>query len=361
MSKPNQSTPTANLFQPLLFLSGTFFMNLKTTIGLDVGRSAVKVVANAGGVYFRDLIPSIVSPAIDLADETTAARAALDTVEVAGRKYFTGDTARLQGGASMTVGLSHDWINSTEYLVLVKAALKRLADRGVPGLDEPFIVLGTPAKLYGAQKERLIARTSEVVGAEMKVLPQPMGAFCSFFQDQRGVPIKENQFDGSRLRSWAVVEVGHYTTDFLLMREGQYIERVADSCEGINYAAEHLVRLLAKENVQVTLLQAEEALRTKKVFHFGARDVSEQVSKAVDFVVQKILAKANSLLSNEVSTLDGVLLAGGGAEIISDALRQKWPHTVLLDNPRMAVADGFCRFGMGEQLRRHMRAAKAAA
>ena len=336
-------------------------MNFKTTIGLDVGRSAVKVVANAGGVYFRDLIPSIVSPAIELADESTAAKAELDTVEVGGRKYFTGDTARLQGGASMTVGLSDDWTNSTEYLVLVKAALKRLDARGVAGLDQPFIVLGTPAKLYGAEKERLIARTQEVVAAEMKVLPQPMGAYCSFFQDQRGVPIKDRQFDGSRVRSWAVVEVGHFTTDFLLMKEGQYIERVADSCEGINYAAEHLVRLLAKESIPVTLLQAEEALRTKKVFHFGQRDVSVPVAKAVDFVVQKILAKAAALLSKDVATLDGVLLAGGGGEIIADALKEKWPHTVLLENPRMAVADGFCRFGMGEQLRRHLRAAKAAA
>lgn len=336
-------------------------MNFKTTIGLDVGRSAVKLVANANGVYFRELIPSIVSPAIELADEVTAAKAELDTVEVGGRKYFTGDTARLQGGASMTVGLSHDWINSTEYLVLVRAALKRLEARGVPGLDTPFIILGTPAKLYGAQKERLIARTQEVVSAEMKVLPQPMGAFCSFYQDQRGLPIKERKVDGTRLRSWAVVEVGHYTTDFLLMREGQYIERVADSCEGINYAAEHLVRILAKESITVTLLQAEEALRTKKIFHFGARDVSDQVEKAIDHVVQKILAKANSLLSNEVSTLDGVLLAGGGAEILSDALSKKWPHTVLLENPRMAVADGFCRYGMGEQLRRQMSASKAPA
>jgi plasmid segregation protein ParM len=334
-------------------------MNFKTTIGLDVGRSAVKVVANAGGVYFRDLIPSIVSPAIDLADEATAARAELDTVEVGGRKFFTGDTARLQGGASMTVGLSDDWTNSVEYLVLVKSALKRLAARGVTGLDDPYIVLGTPAKLFGAEKERLVARTQQVVAAEMKVIPQPMGAYCSFFQDQRGVPIKERQLDGARRRSWAVVEVGHFTTDFLLMLEGQYIERVADSCEGINHAAEHLVRLLSKESIPVTLLQAEEALRTKKVFHFGQRDVAAQVEKAVDFVVEKIMNKAAALLSKDVAKLDGVLLAGGGAEIIAAALTAKWPHTVLLDNPRMAVADGFCRFGMGEQLRRHMRAAKA--
>jgi plasmid segregation protein ParM len=87
--------------------------------------------------------------------------------------------------------------------------------------------------------------------------------------------------------------------------------------------------------------------------------VAAQVEKAVDFVVEKIMNKAAALLSKDVAKLDGVLLAGGGAEIIAAALTAKWPHTVLLENPRMAVADGFCRFGMGEQLRRHMRAAKA--
>lgn len=334
----------------------------KTIIGLDVGRSAVKVVAFNNGLYYRLTFPSLVSPAIAINDEATAARAELETVEVMGKRYFTGDTARLQGGVNMSVGLSNDWTNGPEYLALVASTIKRLAQMNVPGLDNPYIVLGTPASLYGQQKEVLVSRTQEVVTAEMKVLPQPMGAYCDFFLDSKGMPIKDRKVraDG-KARSYAVVEVGHFTTDFLLMREGNYIERGAGSCEGVNFAADNLVRILTGRGIQSDLLSAEEALRTKTVIDFGERRVDSEVAEAVDFVVQKILTKANALLSNEVRTLDGVLLAGGGAPIVFEALKQKWPHTMLLENPRMAVADGFCRYGVGQMIRRTLAAEAATA
>lgn len=337
-------------------------MLTKTIIGLDVGRSAVKVVAYASGLYYRLTFPSLVSPAFPINDETTARRAELETVEVLGKRYFTGDTARLQGGVSMSVGLSHDWTNGPEYLALVASTMKRLAAQGVPGLDSPYIVLGTPASLFGRQKELLAQRTQEVVAAEMKVLPQPMGAYCNFFMDARGVPIKDRQKrpDGKN-RSWAVVEVGHYTTDFLLMREGNYIERAAVSCEGVHFAAENLVRILAAKDIQATPLTAEEALRTGVIIDFGERRIEAQVAEAVDHVVQKIMTMADSVLSNDVRSLDGVLLAGGGAPILAAALQKKWPHTVLLDSPRMAVADGFCRYGVGQMIRRAVASEKASA
>lgn len=327
----------------------------RTAIGLDVGRSAVKVVAFAGGLFYRLVFPSIVTPAIEIGDAATAARAEQETVEIKGKRYFTGDTARLQGGATSTVGLSHDWIETNEYLALVASTMKRLEAIGVPGLENPYMVIGTPASQFGPQQTRLEEMTRQVVSAEIKVLPQPMGAYCDFFLDPRGLPIKEHVRDeNKRLKSWAVVEVGHFTTDFLLMREGQYIERGAGSCEGVNFAAEHLVRILAGKKIQTNLLACETALQTKKIFHFGERPIENEVNEAAAHVVQKIIAKANSLLSTEVATLDGVLLAGGGAELVHPSLTAAWPHTILLKNPRMSVADGFCRYGMGVLLKRSM-------
>lgn len=337
-------------------------MLTKTIIGLDVGRSAVKVVAHANGLYYRLTFPSLVSPAFPINEEGAAARAELETVEVLGKRYFTGETAMVQGGVKMSVGLSHDWTNGSEYLALVASTMKRLAALGVPGLDSPYIVLGTPSSLFGRQKELLVQRTQQVVAAEMKVLPQPMGAYCNFFMDPRGVPIKERhkKSDGTA-KSWAVVEVGHFTTDFLLMKMGLYTERAAVSCEGVNFAAEHLVRILAAKDIQATLLEAEEALRTGVVNDFGERKVTAEVEEAVGHVVQKILTMADSVLANDVRSLDGVILAGGGAPILAAALQKKWRHTVLLENPRMAVADGFCRYGVGQMLRRAMAAEKVTA
>jgi plasmid segregation protein ParM len=42
-------------------------------------------------------------------------------------------------------------------------------------------------------------------------------------------------------------------------------------------------------------------------------------------------------------------------------LKKQWPHTVLLENPRMAVADGFCRYALGLLRRRAATSVTAAA
>ncbi|WP_432263294.1 ParM/StbA family protein [Cupriavidus sp. TMH.W2] len=332
-------------------------MQNQTIIGLDVGRSAVKATAFAHGMFYPLTFPSIVSPAIDLTDESTARRAEAEIIEVHGKRYFTGDTARLQGSAGTTVGLSHDWINTPEYLALVGSTMKRFAARGVPGLSDPLLVIGTPASLYGSQQEQLKSETLKIVQADMRVLPQPMGAYCDFYLDKSGVPMKQHMQDSAgRKKSWAVIEVGHFTTDFLLMLEGQYIERGASSCEGLNFAAEHLLRILNGKGIHTNLIECEQAIRTKTILQFGQDvNIADDVAVAVSHVAQKIIAKADSLLSTDVRKLHGVLLAGGGAPLIVEELQKKWPHCVLLENPRMAVANGFCRYGMGIALRRAMK------
>ncbi|HIH2745390.1 TPA: ParM/StbA family protein [Burkholderia lata] len=335
-------------------------MLTQTIIGLDVGRSAVKATAFARGAFHTLMFPSIVTPAIELSDEATARRAEAETVEVNGKRYFTGDTARIQGSAGATVGLSHDWTNSPEYLALVASTMKRFGAMSIPGLQDPLLVIGTPAKLFSSQKEKLKAETQKVVGgAEIRVLPQPMGAYCDFTTDQSGLPIKELALDeeSGMKKSWGVIEVGHFTTDFLLLLEGQYVERGADSCEGLNYAAEHLVRILNGKGIQSNLIECERALRTGHIMEFGKKiDIQKDVATAISHVAQKIIAKAQSLLSTDARHLHGILLAGGAAPLFYEALKNIWPNCVLLENPRLSVANGFCRFGMFSKLRQAQRA-----
>ncbi|AZG12016.1 plasmid segregation protein ParM [Cupriavidus metallidurans] len=332
-------------------------MLTQTIIGLDVGRSAVKAVAFAQGESYPLTFPSIVSPAIGISDETTARRAAIETVEIEGKQFFTGDTARLQGSPGANAGLSNDWINTPEYQVLVASTMKRFEAMGVPGLDKPLLVIGTPANLFSSQQARLKEVTERVVKAEMRVLPQPMGAYCDFYLDEKGLPIRSHITDASgRTKSWAVIEVGHFTTDFLLMLEGQYVERGAGTCEGLNFAAEHLVRILDGRGIHSNLIECETAIRTKSILQFGQEiDISEEVAKAVSHVAQKINAKADSLLSMDVRKLHGVILAGGGAPLLYEEIKKKWSHCILLDNPRMSVANGFGRYGMGVALRQAMK------
>ncbi|MBK4737947.1 ParM/StbA family protein [Noviherbaspirillum pedocola] len=326
----------------------------QTIIGLDIGRSAVKAVAFANGQEAQVTFPSLVCHAIQLTDENSIRAAEPETVIVEGRKYFTGDTARLQGGATSSIGLSNDWTETPEYQALVLSAIKRLSRIGVPGLDTAYIVVGTPAALYGQQRDRLEELTRKAApNADVKALSQPMGAFLSFFLNQKGLPVSEHLTDEvGRRKSWAVIEVGHFTTDFLLMKEGVHIDRKSDSCEGIFMAAEQLGRILSAKGIDASPVACEEALRTKKIRHFGVRDIAAEVAEAAEFVVAKIMTKTNALLAAEAATVDGVLLAGGGAPIIHESLLKQWPHVMLLPEPRMAVAEGFCRFGKGQLRKR---------
>jgi len=43
--------------------------------------------------------------------------------------------------------------------------------------------------------------------------------------------------------------------------------------------------------------------------------------------------------------LSKIIVAGGGAPLVVDRLKAKWPHVVMLPDHRIAIADGFCRLG----------------
>lgn len=244
-------------------------MKSRTVVGLDVGRSAIKVVAYANGTRFSIMYPTLAVPAVALTDPTTAERAKAETELVDGKSYFTGDTARLQGNLTSSIGLNDDWTDAPEYLALVKSAFTRLHKTGVPDLDNAYVVIGTPSKLYGTRQERLVERTKLALpkDVEIKALPQPMGAYCDYVLDKSGFPIKDKLIGpGGRMKSYGVIEGGHFSTDFLLMKEGQYIERGADSCSGMSTAAEQLRRLLAKQASLQAWLNAKRHSERKLFF-----------------------------------------------------------------------------------------------
>lgn len=330
----------------------------RTVIGLDVGRSAVKVVASVNGVFHRLQFPALVAANKELSDERAERQAELDRVEVDGRVFLTGDSVRLQVGQGGMVGLDHNWTDRPEYRALVASAIKRLRLQSAIG-DTPLLVVGTPAASFKATRDGLKASTAATVsGAEVKVLMQPTGAYFAHVLTSAGMPVLDALERNGRKRSWAVVEVGHFTTDILLMRENMAVEDAIGSCEGAIEAAKSLVARLGAGNIKIDVLAAEEALRTREVLHHGALDVGAEVDKALAELAQKILTTGDALLSRHVAQLDGVLLAGGAAPLFAQALRKHWSHTMVLPEPRQAVAEGFCRFGVG-MVRRD--AAKAAA
>lgn len=318
----------------------------RAVIGLDVGRSAVKVVANVNGVMHRLTFPSLVAPNRDFSDDEAERRADLDRVEVDGRTFLTGDSVRLQVGQGGSVGLSHDWTTRIEYRALVASAMKRLRLQASLG-ENPLIVVGTPAENFRATRDQLKAATASTVQGEVRVLMQPTGAYFAHVLSSTGLPIMSELERNGHKCNWAVIEIGHFTTDILLMRENVAVEDAIGSAEGVVEAAKSVVAKLAARGISVDNLAAEAALQSRAIRHNGWIDVSAEVDRATEELSQKIFSKAEALLSRHVAQVDGVLLAGGGAPLFAESMKRRWPHTMALPEPRHAVAEGFCRWGVG--------------
>ena len=317
-------------------------MSQRIVVGIDIGHSEVKVSSHAGQFSF----PSFACPAVRITDETEAKRAAAETVMVGEKEWFIGETAIIQSSGILTSGLTDEWIETPEHSALLAGAFKKLAQRGI-NLSGAMIVLGLPSRLHQRQKARLRELARELVNAEFKVLPQPIGPYYAYMLDAKGAPIADRPITQM---SWAVVDVGYYTTDFLLMMKGRWVESVKDSAKGVHVAAQNLQRILRDRDIDTDLAECERAIQTKTVRHFGTQNVSEEVQKATSLVVSEVADASQRLLNQLAGKLDGILVAGGGAYLIADTLKSKWRTAILADNPRYSVCEGFRRFGLGLML-----------
>jgi len=150
-----------------------------------------------------------------------------------GRRYFVGLTAVSQG-AQAASGLSMEWINTPEHLVLMERAKRYLSRNYV---TPELVVLGLPVVTFAQQQEILSLQGLEVFKTDVVVVPQPWGAYQHGVLNESGEHLTGK---GTLLASWAVIDVGHFTTDFMLMEKGRWIEVASGSCAGIYKAVEQL-------------------------------------------------------------------------------------------------------------------------
>lgn len=304
-------------------------------VALDVGRSATKMsYRDAEGKVVNDMFPSIAVPAFAISDEIEAIRAQADTVTVSGREFFVGRTAMIQGFEHDN-GLSDNWTYSPEHMALIKAGL---AKSKAPA--NAVVVLGLPARLHRDQKDELRKLVQAETGMSVRVVPQPMGPYQSYILDENAQVV-----NGRSLRdSYASVDVGRYSSDMILMLDGHWIEQSSGSCGGVTVAVESLRRALAQDGIELGYAEAEEALRTNTIKDYGKqRDISAHVAPALQDLQNEVIETALRLIGKHARKIDGVIVAGGGAQFVAPGLKKRWPHTIEAGNSRFAVAEGFRR------------------
>lgn len=337
---------------------------MRGVVGLDIGHSTVKCVAcgefgpSIKRVSF--IFPSIAIPAVAIADDTEAERANLESVFIGGDSWFFGRTAKLQSVGNYATGLTNSWIESKEHGALFLGAIKKLKLMGMRDAEKSLFVLGLPTRQHKAGKNRLKQSLGRLApGSEILVSPQPMGALQCDVLNENGT-----ERDGRSLKSEsvAVIDVGYFTTDFLLLQEGVWTEHGCDSTDGVKIAAEQLSKLLLSKEmpngrkIDADLNECQEVLISGKILDHGkVCDVSTEVERAKTVLVSKVVDEADRLFSPVARKLTKILVAGGGAPLVFPALSKKWPHVEMVNDHRMAIADGYCRLGSGILLsREHM-------
>ena len=274
-----------------------------TIIVQDIGRSAVKAKARCRGNCVELIYPSIVTRASKLVDDEMQAALENESVTYRGNTYFTGEAARLYGGADSTVGLTNDWVNSVEYAVLVLSTIKRFRALGVEGTENAYVVVGTPADLYSSDKKSLESITNAILpGNEVKALSQPLGVYFSHILNSQGKAIVSTQRDATgRKKSWTIIEVGEFDTGFTLIKEGAHQQERDDISEGISEAVIKLQRDLRAKKIRLDLLECSEALRTGKIKR--SREyvaITEDIVNAVAPTTAKIIDKARKVFRNDI-------------------------------------------------------------
>lgn len=312
---------------------------MKSAVAIDIGHSAVKVaVSDEAGKRHILLFPTAVCKAFKISNEIEAARAAKETVRIGTTEYFVGETALIQGGATVTTGLSEDWLKTPEYSALMVHAYNealKLADSANPSL-----VLGLPTHLYSRQEDKAAELAIALLSnSDVRVIPQPMGVYFEAMISEDGSPLAAIETE-----SWAVIEIGYFTTDFMLMKKGRWAEKASGVCSGARVAAEHLQRILGEKNITVDLYECEEALRIKQIKNFGNKiDVSTEVNEAVSILVNEVVDTATRLMESEARKTDGFIIAGGGAGFMFSNLKERFPNAIMPQTPRMSVVEGMRR------------------
>lgn len=315
-------------------------------IGLDIGHSAVKI-----SIGERFMFPTAVMPAVDLSVDANSANS--DTVTTAKGRFFVGETAMIHSGGRVLDGLKDDWVKGDEYHALLHAGYQKAIQRlGSGDRDDNILVMGLPSRLHASQKGSLKAAAADELHlpkSRLFVLPQPLAAFYRMVFDDRGIPTNS----GTNGERWYIIDIGYYTTDFGCVDHGVWAARGQASTAGTHVAAQNMKHMIESEfSLETSIRDAEKMLRTGTMRDHGeVIDVSGYVQRAVQPVAMDIIDKAVQVFgASQIRSAHGILVAGGGASLLGDALKTSWRHARQDAEPRFAVAEGLRRFGLAKQL-----------
>lgn len=322
-------------------------------VAIDVGYGYTKAISSSGS---KVCYPSIIAPAtVDLLGgvlaDTLGHRVKID--------YGNGSTERLIGEAAMrslsatTLVSRHKSPGMHDALILAAAYLVG-AGGANSSQGQTDLAVGLPLAYFRSQKEALATRLKRLEawvsvdnGPErnisfnkVMVFPQGIGAVLVYPEllPTEGLV--------------GVVDVGQYTTDYLLVECLPGVSQprpIMDGC-GSDEVGIHLVyRSIAHEfqlrtGAPLPVEMREQAVRTGTVFFDGKNiDISKATERALSDAAQTITQKVIEAWGKRSSQVRTILLCGGGAVLLREHLAKHLPNVTEVPEPAYANAMGFLR------------------
>lgn len=315
--------------------------------GLDIGYSDVKWAASVnGGELRRGSFASAVGT-----PELGRFRLREDTarpVTVDGRTWLYGQDA-VQQSRFLDQKEDRHWYRSDAYRVLLAAALAEIStgtsvrfDQFVTGL--PLAYLEDRHELREKlEGEHVVKRgdgpEQRFTIPEPRVVGQAYGALLNEGLDEHGRLVDEDLAGHV-----GVLDIGGHTTGILACRGLEEVQRESASVavggwtlvrEVVGFLSTRCPELeLRPHEVAQAIVDGSVQYGPEKV------DISGQVARMAEPLAEQVISIATQLW-NGGKALSTILIAGGGAYLLGDAIRVRYPHARVVADPVHANALGY--------------------
>lgn len=328
-----------------------------TAHGANFGHGYTKYVyIDDAGREHTVIFPSMIGQA---RPGVAGALGELPTVHAGGAEWWTGEDAQF-APSPLTI-LSQQRLHDPVFLpALVRGALERLTQQ-VPDLRDGasgFCVTGLPATWVADAEKRqaLGARLREGHSgyARIRAIAEPLGPIYAALLDTHG------QIDGDpdlQTGQVGVVDLGQLTVDVAVVRQLMPVPASLQTFQlGMAEPLGQIRALLSSRfDRDFSLFEVDGIVRARAVTLRGRQHVLPPGwDRALIENGQSIAARLGEAWKGG-GQLDAVIIAGGGAEVepIVAAILGRFPHAEVLDDPQLAVAQGYARlarrWAMAEQ------------
>ena len=317
---------------------------------VDVGFGNTKFITGVTDSEIRcGCIPSLAYPsARDPATIPTAERRKTLAIPINGLFYEVGQDAVLATDNLRATHLHDRYIETPEYLALLRGALALMKQ---PSID--LLVVGLPVAHFAGKKaalEKVAAGTHDIGSGKSVVVrkalavAQPQGALVYYAATHEKMASIEHEQS-------LIIDPGSRTFDWLVARGMRLVLKTSDS---VNRGVSHVLRAIASDigteigTPYADLDAIDRALRTGKnlMVYQKTYDLSKLMPVAHSVAQRAVGAMLESIPADY--SFQNIILVGGGAFLFKNAVKQAFPKHRIFEvrEPMYANVRGFQIAGM---------------